>query len=199
MANEEVPPSWHRARIENGAVQFAETDMGAPPPEKAGPGRANPAGIPYLYLASAPETAIAEVRPQKGEVLTVAEFTIEGPRPIIDLRNPRKSITPFGMEDDDILELRENINFLEELGRELSAPVLPDGAAIDYIPSQYLCELIKKLGYHGVVYNSSACDGMNLALFDVGSAKIGGTSRHKITGVSLEREEIPSAVPCGAG
>jgi hypothetical protein len=51
------------------------------------------------------------------------------------------------------------------LGKELTTPVLPTAAAIDYIPSQYLCEFIKKCGYRGVIYNSSVSDGLNLALF----------------------------------
>ncbi|UCZ57986.1 RES family NAD+ phosphorylase [Desulfurispirillum indicum] len=37
---------------------------------------------------------------------------------------------------------------------------------MDYIPSQYLCEFIKKHEYHGVMYRSSVGDGVNLALFN---------------------------------
>ncbi|WP_211222764.1 RES family NAD+ phosphorylase [Paludibacterium yongneupense] len=36
--------------------------MGAPPKQLATHGRANPTGIPYLYLGSHPATAIAEIR-----------------------------------------------------------------------------------------------------------------------------------------
>jgi hypothetical protein len=42
---------------------------------------------------------------------------------------------------------------------------------IDYVPSQYLCEFIKKCGYAGVIYRSSVSDGINLALFNPGQAK----------------------------
>lgn len=38
-------------------------------------------------------------------------------------------------------------------------PVVPQAAAIDYTPSQYLCEFIKKCGYNGVVYLSSVIEG----------------------------------------
>ncbi len=204
MAQADLPTFWHRARIESESSPFSKKEMGPPPPDKTDPGRANPAGIPYLYLASTQETAIAEVRPQKGEILTVAEYSIKKQLQFIDLRNPRKSTTPFDIEDDDIVEVRQNIPFLEELGRELSAPVLPGSAVIDYIPSQYLCEFIKKLGYHGVVYNSSVFNGMNLALFDVKdivfdnieddapSTKIVTTGRYKITDVDLKHRSIPS-------
>jgi hypothetical protein len=59
------------------------------------------------------------------------------------------------------------------LGEELTRPVLQSGAAIDYIPTQYLCEFIKKCGFDGVVYRSSVSEGINLALFNPVKA-IGG-------------------------
>jgi hypothetical protein len=38
-------------------------EMGAPPFSKATDGRVNPRGISYLYMATNPQTAIAEIRP----------------------------------------------------------------------------------------------------------------------------------------
>jgi RES domain-containing protein len=40
-------------------------------------GRANPPGIPYLYLATDPGTALAEMRPSVGQGMTVASFQIK--------------------------------------------------------------------------------------------------------------------------
>ena len=76
--------------------------------------------------------------------------------------------------------------FLERLGEELTRPVLPSGAAIDYIPSQYLCEFIKKSGFDGVVYRSSVSDGINLALFDPRKAQGGAVSLYHVAKVSVE-------------
>lgn len=59
---------------------------------------------------------------------------------------------------------------LERLGLELTKPVQPSSAAFEYIPSQYLCEFIKKRGFQGVVYRSSVGEGVNLALFDPDTA-----------------------------
>jgi hypothetical protein len=67
--------------------------------------------------------------------------------------------------------------------------VLPSGAAIDYIPSQYLCEFIKTRGFDGVVYRSSVSDGINLALFDPEKATGGTVSLFNITRVSVEVAE----------
>lgn len=68
--------------------------MGAPPSRYANHGRANPTGIPYLYLGSMPDTAISEIRPHTGEIATVAEFEIPAVLIIVDLREPRKHVSP---------------------------------------------------------------------------------------------------------
>lgn len=172
---DELPKLWHRARIRTGDTIYPIEEMGPPPKRLASHGRANPPGIPYLYVGSQPDTATAEIRPHTGEVACVAEFTIDGPLNLVDLRNPRKLVSPFLLGDAGAIgQLRADIPFLERLGEELTRPVLPQGAAIDYVPSQYLCEFIKKSKYDGVVYRSSVSDGMNLALFYPEKA-IGGT------------------------
>ena len=186
---DDLPHLWYRARLLGGDELYTIDKMGAPPKRLASHGRANPAGIPYLYLGSLPETAASEVRPHTGEVACVAEFTIAGPLRAIDLRNPRKLVSPFLLEDAaEIGKLRADIPFLERLGDELTRPVLPSGAAIDYIPSQYLCEFIKKCAYDGVVYRSSVSTGINLALFDPSKATGGTVSRYNIKRVSVEVE-----------
>ena len=184
--NDQVSRTWYRARVEDGIRAFPAEEMGAPPAKRAGPGRANPVGIPYLYVGSRRETAVAEVRPHPGEMLTIAEFTIEGDVQLVDLRDPRDAITPFIMSDSEqVAAVRGDIDFLERLGQELTTPVSPSVAAIDYIPSQYLCEFIKYLGYDGVVYASSVDDGTNIALFQSTKAKVGAISRVKIKDVKF--------------
>jgi hypothetical protein len=184
---DDLPTHWYRARIRTGDVTYPIGEMGAPPKRLATHGRANPPGIPYLYLGSLPETAAAEVRPHTGEVACVAEFTIKGGLNAVDLRNPRRLVSPFLLADSGAIgQLRADIPFLERLGEELTRPVLPQGAAIDYIPSQYLCEFIKKSGKDGVVYRSSVSSGMNLALFDPTKAAGGDVALYNISRVSVE-------------
>jgi hypothetical protein len=72
---EEVPALWYRARLQNGNVPFTADQMGAPAYRIASHGRANPAGIPYLYLGSTQVTAICEIRPHTGETACVVDFT----------------------------------------------------------------------------------------------------------------------------
>lgn len=162
--------SWYRARLLKGDVAFQLDEMGAPPRHKAGHGRANPAGIPYLYLGSTRSTAVAELRPHTGERACVARFELPDvdDLKLADLRNPRSLISPFTSGDENmIIELRADLPLLERLGEELTRPIQPSGVAYEYVPTQYLCEYIKKMGFDGVVYRSSVSSdgGVNIALF----------------------------------
>jgi RES domain-containing protein len=59
--------------------------MGAPPPNLARPGRMNPLGIPYLYVALDQATAIAEVRPWLGALLSVARLSPQRTLRVVNL------------------------------------------------------------------------------------------------------------------
>ena len=183
----EVPRTWHRARIQTGELPLAITEMGAPPRKSSSHGRANPAGIPYLYLAANPETAISEIRPHTGDVACVADFTTPEGLKLVDLRSPRKMVSPFLLMDGvEICRMRNDLPFLERLGFELTRPVVPQSAAIDYTPSQYLCEFIKHCKFDGVVYRSSVSEGVNLALFDPAVAISGIVTQYRIGRVSVQ-------------
>ena len=189
LSAEELPVVWCRARIHAGGGPFLPEEMGAPPRELATNGRANPAGIPYLYLASDPTTAISELRPDSGDEASVAEFTLRNGLKVIDLAFPRQTVSPFVLADASAVEqLRADIGFLEQLGDELTRPVLRRAAAVNYTPSQYLCESIKKCGFHGVRYASAVGSGMNLALFRPEHGSVGALSTHRVTRVSIEHE-----------
>lgn len=190
IKDDRVPESWFRARVQNTQTTYSPEEMFAPPKHLASHGRANPAGIPYLYLASNELTAISEVRPHTGEFVTVADVQIPTGQKIVDLRHPRRTISPFVLSDEDEISLlRGDISLLEKLGDELTRPVLPRAAAYDYIPSQYLCEFIKDCGFDGVMYKSSVGDGNNLALFNPSHARITVVRSRQVARVSVSVNE----------
>jgi len=159
--------SFFRARIQEDDNPILPRNMGQPSEKLVTNGRANPAGIPYLYLASDIATAISEIRPHTGEKVCIAEFGLKKTVPFADLRNPRKTISPFSLPDEtDLVLLRRDLDFLCKLGDELTHPVVPKIAHLEYLPSQYLCEYIKHCGFAGVIYRSSVSTGTNYALFD---------------------------------
>ena len=187
----EKPNIWYRSRIEKDGQKIPIDKMGAPPAKLASSGRANPVGIPYLYLGSTVETAICEVRAQPGEIVCVAKFVLDDDLKIVDLRAPKTLISPFLEEDEgSIALLRGDIDFLELLGKELATPIVPDSAAINYIPSQFLCEFIKKCGFDGVAYRSSMSRGMNVALFRPGAANGQSVEEYKVESLSLNFNHI---------
>lgn len=155
---------YFRARnAYNSRKKHLITEMGMPPCDKALNGRANPVGIPYLYLASDVKTAIAEVRPYINDYITVGIFKLKRNIKIIDFRY----ISPFLFsKDEDFEDSIKQIVYLENLGQELSRPINPREVALEYLPTQYLCELIKHNKGDGVVYKSSLSEGYNLAIFE---------------------------------
>lgn len=175
--------SWFRARLIAGSSAYKRSEMSAPPAHLAAHGRANPAGIPYLYLGSTEHTAVSEVRPHPGEEASVARFQIDD-LGLVDLRTPRRSTSPFTLSDEsEICELRNQLPLLEHLGQELSRPVVPRSAPYEYIPSQYLCEYIKSCRFDGVVYNSSVSTGVNIAVFDPNRAQVKSVRKVAVGGV----------------
>jgi RES domain-containing protein len=83
----------HRARVgfmtgDRGSPQpFKGADIGAPPPDKAKPGRANTEGDVVLYVADQETTAVGEVRPWRRSVVSVAELRTNRDLKIVDPNN----------------------------------------------------------------------------------------------------------------
>lgn len=157
---------FYRARINLLGEQIDILKMGKPPKKKVSNGRANPIGIPYLYVASTIDTAIAEIRSYKGEIITVAKLEMTDDLELADLRNPKSTISPFELEEEELELIYKNLPFIELLGKELSKPVIPREANLEYLPSQYLSELLKHIGFHGIIYKSSVSFGDNYVIFD---------------------------------
>jgi RES domain-containing protein len=160
---------FFRARVHDFKMEpssFSRKEMGAPPNYKAGNGRLNPAGIPYLYLADSVATAVAEVRPWIDCDLTVAEFELAR-----DL-----SFVTFSLRHYGVVSPEKEAELDEETGAEttwreliaqlFSCPFDPrDDSA--YAPTQYITERIKKEGFAGIIYDSALTQtGTNIALFD---------------------------------
>ena len=178
-----------RARINKEEKNYKLKDLKKPPEKLAQNGRANPIGIPYLYVASTAETAIAEVRGHKGEFVTVLEFNVRYNLELFDLREPKNTISPFEWIDK-LESIYAHMPYLTLLGNELSKPVVPLRANLEYLSTQYLCEMIKQIGYHGIVYKSSIASGNNLVIFKDNRLSAGNMCKYHITGVDFKAEAI---------
>ena len=174
---------FFRARLSAKDKKIPPAQMGAPPKHKSIDGRANPRGIPYLYVASDSNTAISEIRPDLHEFVTVAEFTPNTSLRVVDLtRSFVGSPFPWGHNLGFVLTYW---TFLSSLGNDLSMPIDRKNAALEYLPTQYLCELIKHVGYDGALYKSHVGEGYNIALFEESKVTCLDTTLHKVESITI--------------
>ena len=164
--------------------------MGAPSPEKASGGRINAPGIPVLYAALEKATAVSEVCPEKGARVTVATVRIKSPIRLVDLTSVPTIPNPFAYGEDSLSEMISRNAFLRCLNHALSTPVRKDDAEIEYVPTQYVAEVIKDANYDGILYTSSlSTGGKNIVLFDPSVAEIeSSTELVEVTDVSVSFE-----------
>ena len=157
--------NFYRARISPSSEGFPISQMGNPPNDKASDGRANPKGISYLYLSNDIKTALFEVRANLYDYINVGKFKLKENLQVINLSS--KVIDIFTFLDNDLLE--EQIihqPFISRLEQELAKPHRKSDSDLDYLPTQYISELIKSMGFDGIEFKSAQNpQGYNLAIF----------------------------------
>lgn len=157
---------FYRARIS--PTPLSVSDLGKPPKERTRPSRANPVGIPYLYLSDKEKTTIYEARVGLHESISIGKFVLKSSLQVISLKDILH-YGPFEIVDMDF-DLKEYMAvrpYLIKLEGELAKPVRKDAINLDYLPTQYLCEYIKSLGYDAIEYRRTMIeDGYNLAVFN---------------------------------
>ena len=175
-----------------------EGDEMKPPFTRAAEGRANPKGIPVLYLATEAETALMEVRPWVGSHISLAEFEVRR-----DLRVINCAVT--GIWDRAFLAegaLEDPSKFADIIWNDIdlafSTPVERSDDHASYAATQIVAELFLANGYDGIIYRSLfGANGLNVVLFGVADANFVKSDLTYITGMSCKwrtRTDIPSAV-----
>ncbi|WP_066297684.1 RES domain-containing protein [Bacillus sp. FJAT-29937] len=139
--------------------------MGAPPMDKATPGRANPRGISYLYASKDIDTCVAELRPYKSAKITMATMITSKPLKLVRLNVGGTLVSPFQFKGN-LIQSMESFLLLEKLIKDLSKPVNPSNSELDYLPTQYLAELIKNQGYDGFLFQSALGPKENYVIFN---------------------------------
>lgn len=139
--------------IENGYLSGYDAENSLAPKDKniIGAGRANPEKISYLYLSQDIETSIKEIRPIIKNRISVARIKILKNLKLFDISNLNKKL--------------KNIPELQSLNYAFSIPNFGDKT--DYIPTQYIAELLKNKKFDGIRFNSSLDNGgINITLFN---------------------------------
>lgn len=136
---------------------FDRSNSDAPPCDYAKEGRANPKGISYLYTAQDIKTAILEMRPQMQKMYNIATVELIKDARIFDF-----TYSPAEIQNGEYSIVAE----LHRISEEFSKPNFGD--ALEYVPTQFICEFIKHLGYDGIKYKSAVSNtGTNILFFDV--------------------------------
>jgi hypothetical protein len=141
-----------------------------PLPDRAVEGRANPKGIPYLYVATDRETALAEVRPWVGSLVSVGQFKTLRPLRVVNCTSDREGSRIY-IGGEPSADVREECVWLD-IDRAFARPVTLSDDVASYVPTQILAELFKANGFDGLAYRSALGPGHNVALFDLGGAEI---------------------------
>ncbi len=164
--------------------------MDAPPQKCTKAGRANSPGIRVLYAAMEKETAMAEVRPEKGVQVTIANLTGKAELRLADLTTDMGIPDPFVYPGEQLKYLITRNAFLYSVNIAMSVPIRREDVDIDYIPTQYVAEIIKDAGYDGIIYRSSLAEGgKNIVIFSPDKIVIDDkTELFTVTGVSITYE-----------
>lgn len=181
-----------RARVHHQSGQIAHDtkNMMCPKPEITKGGRANPSGIPFLYLSDNIDTVLYEVRASYLDELSIGEFR---------LKEKFKKIKIVDFTEDTVLfqpgQVSETIKsrlLRDRISRDLSKPMKRYDTEIEYIPTQFICEFIKIFtGASGIRFTSSLHpEGNNVVIFDQFKMECTKVSLKKVSLVSLGSTEI---------
>lgn len=172
---------WRRVRFK-GYDAKAST---APPPERIGNGRANPDHIRYLYVCEDNITPVYEARPVIGANVSVAKLSLQKEIRVFDL-----AVSVHGKDSPSGERFP---SLFSTIGKMFSKPY--NGNFTSYLPTQYLAEEIKRLGFDGLRFSSSLHQGgNNIVLFDPEICIPISSELVTVTGITVSTED-PYAVP----
>jgi hypothetical protein len=153
------------------AIGRPDLHLGPPPAMLASAGRMNAHGISVFYGANDPKVAIAEVRPPVGSKVAVARFEIVRSLRLLDLRALNAACIKGSIFDPQYADRLEHAAFLSLLCQHITKPVMPDDAALDYLPTQAVADFLAteaEILLDGIIFPSVQFgdDELNVALFN---------------------------------
>jgi len=191
---------YFRARLHQNPEEeiYPSEKMSSPPAKFASAGRANPLGIPFLYLSDNEETVIYEVRASYLDEVSVATFTKNEEYVNTETNNEVKisdftEIPTLYHSNSDIVRNNIKSTLLKQLiSRDLSKPMRRYDSELDYIPTQFICEFIKTFtNVQGIKFRSSLHNiGSNLVLFNSETMKCRSVKKVRISKVQIKSKDI---------
>lgn len=153
-----------RVNAKGQKIPFDKKEMGAPNNNIASAGRANPQGIPFLYLCNDIETTFYEVRALFLDIISTGAFESQKDLKIVDFT---KQGSPFDSEYPNVKIGIKSELILKEISKDLSRPMRRGDTDFEYIPTQFICEYIKYSNkVDGIAFKSSLHKGVNFVFFN---------------------------------
>lgn len=162
---------FYRGRIAHNETGYTPSEMGPPPSDIVGDGRANSAGISRLYLTDNRVTTFHEIRAAEYDYISVGTFKALVPLHVVDLKRIAQ-ISPFsGSVDCTVLAI--NSEHLRRINEEMSKTMRRGDSPLDYLPTQYIADFVKSITnddgdpvFDGIEYQSAMHSrGSNLTIF----------------------------------
>ena len=169
-----------------------------PLPDRATEGRANPKGIPVLYLSTHRKTAMSEVRPWLGSLVSCAHFETMRPLKIVDFSVNHGSGFVLYFSEPDASTREEAV--WTQIDQAFSEPTTPADDVADYVPTQVIAELFKKEDFDGIAYKSAfGGKGFNIVLFDLTAAELTSCALFEAKSLKFRFEEADSPYSVDSG
>lgn len=150
-------------------------------------GRANAKGIPYLYLSTDKETAMAEVRPWIGSYISISQFKLIKDVTLVTCVSEDKGYKIYFKEPKP---QKREIAVWKDIDKAFSRPVSQNENIADYVPTQIIAEFFKNNGLDGIAYRSSLGNGHNLALFNIDVADSINLSLYEASEVRFNFKQV---------
>lgn len=138
---------------------FSDKEIGAPPFDKAETGRMNRAGFSFLYLAEDVKTAITEVRPAPGDLVSVGIFAQLQSISVLDFA--KLTIRDFWTTDNAL----EVFTDIYGIAKYVSSHFGTNGKH-NYLFTQLMSEELIRRGFQGIRHASSFTSKPNYVIFN---------------------------------
>jgi len=171
------------------AVPFKDNEIGALPPPSANAGRANRQGVSVLYLASDVDTALSEIRPHPGHLISVGGFRSTESLRIASFDQP---ISNFASCDQRL----NDFSIVHHIDALLRAPVVPEERP-RYAVTQLLADCLIRQGFDGIAFGSSVGAGRNICVFDAAKFEFDEDQSYvrRVDGLRYSFSEVATETP----
>ena len=181
-----------RARIHHisGSKKYKRKEMSCPPKDITSGGRANPMGIPYLYLSEDKDTTFYEVRASYLDELSIGVFQLRKDILSVEIVDFTED-TPL-YQPEYVKEAIQGKLLRDRISKDLSKPMRRYDSELEYIPTQFICEYIKVFtGAKGIRYRSSLHkQGNNIVFFEPELMECKTVKKVKIRNINLSSIDI---------